>query len=60
MNRFFAFLLLTWATLTLPPRKDERGLSQSTENAVLLAGAAALAATVLVTVGAYVTKNLPK
>ena len=60
MNRLFALLLITWTTLTLPSRKDERGLSQSTENAVLLAGAAALAATVLTIVTAYVTKNLPK
>ena len=30
-----------------PPRRDERGLSQSTENALLLAGAVAVAAAVV-------------
>ncbi len=42
------------------PRRDERGLSQSTENAVLLAGAVAVATLVIVAVKAYVNRNLPK
>lgn len=41
-------------------RRDERGLSQSTENAVLLAGAVAIAIIVVTAVKAYVTKNMPK
>ena len=42
------------------PTHRDRGLSQSTENAILLAGAAALATTVLVVVGAYVKTRLPR
>lgn len=41
-------------------KKDERGLSQSTENAILLAGAAAIATIVVTVITAYVTKSLPK
>ncbi|GEM_PF-2479467 len=39
-------------------RRDERGLSQSTENAVLLTGAVALALVVLGIVGAFVRSKL--
>jgi len=42
------------------PVRDERGLSQSTENAVLLTGAIAIAATVITLVGAYVRAHLPR
>lgn len=38
--------------------RDERGLSQSTENAVLLTGAVAVAVTVVGIVGTYVAKRL--
>lgn len=41
-------------------RRDERGLSQSTENAVLLAGAIAIAGVVITLVGAYVQAHMPK
>ena len=50
--------LLT-ALLTPPPRRDERGLSQSVENAVLLAGAVAIATLVIFVITAYVRANLP-
>lgn len=43
-----------------PPRRNERGLSQSTENAILLAGAVAIAILVIGAVTAYVTARLPK
>lgn len=52
--------LLVSLVLTPTPARRERGLSQSTENAILLAGAAALATTVLVVVGAYVKARLPR
>ncbi|SHI80012.1 hypothetical protein SAMN02745244_01094 [Tessaracoccus bendigoensis DSM 12906] len=39
--------------------RDERGLSQSTENAILLAGAAAIALIIIGAITAYVTNNLP-
>ncbi|MGO4957621.1 hypothetical protein ACTQ49_10190 [Luteococcus sp. Sow4_B9] len=41
-------------------RRDERGLSQSTENAVLLAGAVAVAVIVVGAVTQYVQSNMPK
>ena len=50
--------LLT-ALLTPPPRRDERGLSQSVENAVLLGGAVAIATLVIFVITAYVRANLP-
>ncbi|RLP08505.1 hypothetical protein [Propionibacterium australiense] len=39
--------------------RDERGLSQSTENAVLLAGAVAVAGVVVAAVRAYVMAHMP-
>lgn len=39
--------------------RDERGLSQSTENAILLAGAVTVATIVITAVTAYVTSNMP-
>jgi hypothetical protein len=44
--------------LLSPPRRDERGLSQSTENALLLAGAVAVAAAVVAAVTAFVNGKL--
>lgn len=41
-------------------RRDERGLSQSTENAILLAGAAAIALIIISVITQYVQSNLPK
>ncbi|MCB0891121.1 MAG: hypothetical protein KDB51_04640 [Propionibacteriaceae bacterium] len=41
-----------------PPRRDERGLSQSTENALLLAGAVAVAAAVVAAVTAFINGKL--
>ena len=46
-------------TLNPPPRRDERGLSQSTENAILLAGAVAVALVIITVITKYVTDNLP-
>lgn len=44
-----------------PPReRDERGLSQSTENAILLAGAIVIAGIVISMVTVYVQNNMPK
>ncbi|GAA1390732.1 hypothetical protein [Luteococcus peritonei] len=53
-------LLVGMVVSLLLPRRDERGLSQSTENAVLLAGAVAVATIVVVAVKAYVNRNMPK
>lgn len=51
--------LVSLLTLLLRPTKDERGLSQSTENAILLAGAVAIAGTIIAVVAAYVSDRLP-
>lgn len=40
--------------------RDQRGLSQSTENAILLAGAVTIAGVVITVVGKYVSDHLPK
>lgn len=39
--------------------RDERGLSQSTENAILIAGAIAVATIVITAVTSYVRANMP-
>lgn len=41
-------------------RRDERGLSQSTENAILLAGAVAIAMMVIAVLQGYIQAKLPK
>lgn len=41
------------------PRRDQRGLSQSTENAILLAGAVAVAVIIIGVITEYVRSNLP-
>ncbi|WP_156887412.1 hypothetical protein [Propionicicella superfundia] len=46
------------ASLVAAPRRDERGLSQSTENALLVAGAVAVALLIVTVVTAYVTGKL--
>jgi hypothetical protein len=43
-----------------PGRRDERGLSQSAENAILLAGAVTVALIVLGVITTFVTARLPK
>jgi len=62
----FAHRVVGWATPLVPAprslgagRADDRGLSQSTENAVLLAGAVLVAGIVVAAVRAYVTNNMP-
>lgn len=46
----------------LAPReaRDERGLSQSTENAILLAGAVTIAGAVILAVTTYVNGRMPR
>ena len=43
-----------------PGRRDERGLSQSAENAILLAGAVTVALIVIGAITTYVTGKMPK
>lgn len=42
-----------------PPRRDERGLSQSAENAILIAGAVAVAVAIVAAIRAFVLSRLP-
>ena len=51
-------LHLIVGTISSPPRRDERGLSQSTENVILPVGAVAVAMAVIVVVTRYVNDNL--
>ena len=44
----------------LVEKRDERGLSQSTENAILLVGAVSIATVVVTVIKGYVSSNLPK
>jgi len=46
--------------LTDPRRRDERGLSQSAENAILLAGAVTVALIVIGAITTYVRSHLPR
>ncbi|WOP19626.1 hypothetical protein [Raineyella sp. LH-20] len=58
--RALTTLFTTLFLLTIGPRaRDERGLSQSTENAILLAGAVAVATIVITAVTAYVRAHMP-
>lgn len=52
-------LLALWVNVTQPPARDQRGLSQSTENAILLAGAVAVAFIIITVITAFVRDNLP-
>lgn len=56
MTSLFTTLL---TLLTAPRHRDERGLSQSTENAILLAGAVTVATVVITAVTAYVRGHMP-
>lgn len=45
---------------SLVEKRDERGLSQSTENAILLVGAVSIATVVVTVIKGYVSSSLPK
>jgi hypothetical protein len=57
MRTFWYHLI---AVLSSPPPRDERGLSQSTENAILLAGAVTIAVGVVTAITFYVQAKLPQ
>lgn len=54
MSRF----LHVAAGAMLAPRRTERGLSQSTENAILLAAALAIAGAIVLAVGTFVANKM--
>lgn len=53
-----AFVHTLIGFLLNPPKRDEKGLSQSTENALLLAGAVAVAGAIVYVVTNFVTREL--
>ena len=59
MLALYSYLTATLHTHVRVRVRDQRGLSQSTENAILLAGAAAIALIIITAITAYVTDNLP-
>ena len=61
MLTLYSHLTATLHTLQHPPNRDmdQRGLSQSTENAILLAGAVGIAVLIISAITAYVQANLP-
>lgn len=54
------FHLIVAALVAPAPRRDEAGLSQSTENAILLAGAVTIAVGVVTAITLYVQAKLPQ
>lgn len=55
-----AYVVGLYVFIQDPRSRNDRGLSQSTENAILLAGAVAIATAVITIIGAYVRSKLPK
>lgn len=60
MRALHEALGMWWQITHLPHReKNNRGLSQSTENAILLAGAVTVAVLIVTVITAYVSARLP-
>ena len=59
MKSVLAWCIGTYAFI-VGYRRDERGLSQSTENAILLAGAVTVAGIIITVITAYVKNHLPE
>lgn len=59
-QQLVAYVVGLYSFLQDPQARDERGLSQSTENAILLVGAVTIAGAVIAIIGAYVRANLPR
>lgn len=60
MRRILHIVLGLALVLADPRQRNERGLSQSAENAILLAGAVAIATGIIVAITAFVQSHLPK
>lgn len=56
----FAALIGVLIVLKDPPPRDERGLSQSAETAIIVAGAVAIALVVVALITAFVRSELAK
>lgn len=59
MNLMHLAVALWWEMSHPRTIRDERGLSQSTENAILLAGAVTVAVLIVTVITAYVKARLP-
>lgn len=59
MKLVYMAIALWWGWANPPATHDERGLSQSTENAILLAGAVTVAVLIVTVITAYVKARLP-
>ena len=60
VRHFAAYIVGILVFLQNADARDQRGLSQSAENAILLAGAVAVASAVIAAITAYVKSHLPK
>jgi hypothetical protein len=60
MSRIVHSVIGLFVFLRDPQVRNERGLSQSAENAILLAGAATIAGLIIVGITAFVQGRLPK
>ena len=60
VQQWAATLVGLFVLLKNPQSRNERGLSQSAENAILLAGAVTVAGIVITLITAYVRAKLPK
>jgi hypothetical protein len=54
------YVLGLWVFINHAEVRPERGLSQSAENAILLAGAVTVATAVIISIKAYVAAHMPK
>ena len=59
MKLVFTVMAMWWRVTHPPTVRNERGLSQSTENAILLAGAVTVAVLIVTVITAYVKARLP-
>lgn len=57
---FANYIVGVFVFVTNPVERSERGLSQSAENAILLAGAVTVAIGVITAITAYVSSHMPK
>ena len=55
-----AYVVGLWVFINNTDALSERGLSQSAENAILLAGAVTVATAVIISIKAYVAAHMPK
>lgn len=60
MSRFIHSVIGLFVFLRDPRVRTERGLSQSAENAILLAGAVTIATAIIIGITAFVQSRLPK